>query len=154
MNTKTEKILRLVVFIFCLAIRLAFISQKNLWFDEVFSWHLSMNSFYEIIVRTSNDIHPPIYYFTLKIWNFIFGDSVAVMRLLSALFASAAIFFIFPVSRRFMDPIQAFLVIIMYSVSPLNLYYSQEVRMSAMNLFLNIGSVYFLLKHHRILTPL
>ncbi|MEO8512837.1 MAG: glycosyltransferase family 39 protein [Ignavibacteria bacterium] len=146
MTPKTEKILLFVVFVFCLAMRLAFISQKNLWFDEVFSWHLSMNSFYEIIVRTSNDIHPPLYYFTLKIWNFIFGDSVASMRLLSALFTSAAIFFIYPVSRRIMNPLQSFLVIILYSISPLNLYYSQEVRMSAMNLFLNIGSVYFLLK--------
>ncbi len=146
MTPKTEKILLLVLFIFCLVFRLAFISQKNLWFDEVFSWHLSMGSFYDIIVRTSNDIHPPLYYFTLKIWNLIIGDSVASMRILSALFASASIFFIYPVSRRFMHPIQAFLVIILYSISPLNLYYSQEVRMAAMNLFLNIGSVYFLLK--------
>ena len=54
---------------------MAFITQKNLWFDEVFSWHLSLDSFYEIIVRTSNDIHPPLFYFTLKIWNFVFGDA-------------------------------------------------------------------------------
>lgn len=146
MNPRTEKILLFLVFIFCLSLRLAFISQKNLWFDEVYSWHLSMDSFYEIIVRTSNDIHPPLYYFVLKIWNFVCGDSVASMRLLSALFTSSAVFFIYPISKRLMDPTHAFLVVILYAVSPLNLYYSQEVRMAAMNLFLNITSVYFLLK--------
>lgn len=146
MTAKKEKILLVTLFIFCLAIRLAFITQKNLWFDEVFSWHLSMTSFYDIIVRTANDIHPPLYYFTLKIWNFVFGDSVVSMRLLSALFTSGALFFLYPVCRRFMDPLQSLLVILLYSLSPLNLYYSQEVRMSAMNLFLNLGSVYFLLK--------
>ncbi|MBN8585702.1 MAG: glycosyltransferase family 39 protein [Ignavibacteria bacterium] len=157
MDKKTEKFLLFILFGFCLALRLTFISQKNLWFDEVFSWHLSMDSFYEIIVRTSNDIHPPLYYFTLKIWNFLFGDSVVSMRLLSSIFTSAAVFFIYPLSKRIMEPWKAFIVLLLYSVSPLNIYYSQEVRMAAMNLFLNAGSVYFLMKltdikhsHHRI----
>jgi uncharacterized membrane protein len=145
MNQKRERILLFLIFTFCLAIRLAFISQKNLWFDEVFSWHLSLDSFYEIIVRTTNDIHPPLYYFILKIWGFMFGDSVTALRLISTLFSSAAIFFIYPVCRRIMDPLNSFIVIILYSISPLNLYYSQEVRMSAMNLFFNAGSAYFLL---------
>jgi len=146
MNPKTEKILVFLVFIVCLALRMAFITQKNLWFDEVFSWHLSLDSFYEIIVRTSNDIHPPLFYFTLKIWNFVFGDSVAAMRLLSALFTSSSVFFLYSISKRYLEPSKAMLVILLYSVSPLNLYYGQEVRMAAMNLFLNLGSVYFLLK--------
>jgi uncharacterized membrane protein len=146
MNPKTEKILVFLVFTVCLALRLAFITQKNLWFDEVFSWHLSLDSFYEIIVRTSNDIHPPLFYFTLKIWNFVFGDSVAAMRLLSSLFTSSSVFFLYSISKRYLEPSKAMLVILLYSVSPLNLYYGQEVRMAAMNLFLNIGSVYFLLK--------
>jgi len=146
MNPKTEKILVFLVFIVCLALRLAFITQKNLWFDEVFSWHLSFDSFYEIIVRTSNDIHPPLFYFTLKIWNFVFGDSVAAMRLLSALFTSSSVFFLYSICKRYLKPSKAMLVILLYSVSPLNLYYGQEVRMAAMNLFLNLGSVYFLLK--------
>ena len=146
MTPKTEKILLFIVFTVCLSLRLAFLTQKNLWFDEVFSWHLSLDSFYEIIVRTSNDIHPPLFYFTLKIWNFILGDSVAAMRLLSALFTSSSVFFLYFISKRYLDPFKAMLVILLYSVSPLNLYYGQEVRMAAMNLFLNIGSVYFLLK--------
>lgn len=146
MTPKTEKILVFLVFIVCLALRMAFITQKNLWFDEVFSWHLSLDSFYEIIVRTSNDIHPPLFYFTLKIWNFVFGDSVAAMRLLSALFTSSSVFFLYSISKRYLEPSKAMLVILLYSVSPLNLYYGQEVRMAAMNLFLNLGSVYFLLK--------
>lgn len=146
MTPKTEKILVFLIFMVCLALRLAFMTQKNLWFDEVFSWHLSLDSFYEIVVRTSNDIHPPLFYFTLKIWNILLGDSVAAMRLLSALFASSSVFFLYSISKRYIEPSKAMLVILLYSVSPLNLYYGQEVRMAAMNLFLNIGSVYFLLK--------
>lgn len=146
MNQKKEKILVFILFLTCLALRLVFISQKNLWFDEVFSWHLSLDSFYTIIVRTANDIHPPLFYFILKIWTFIFGDSVSVMRLLSAMFTSGAVFFLYPLSRRYLDIPNTIMVLMLYIISPLNLYYSQEVRMAGMNLFWNIGSVYYLLK--------
>jgi uncharacterized membrane protein len=146
MNRNRERILLSSIFLFCFAIRIAFIDQKNLWFDEVFSWNMSMDSFYLILVRTTNDIHPPLFYFILKIWNFLFGDSIFTMRLLSALCASLAIYFIYPICKRFMQPALCLLVIILYSVSPLNLFYSQEVRMSAMNLLFNIGTVYFFIK--------
>ncbi len=146
MTKKTEKILLFLLFLFCLALRLAFITQKNLWFDEVFSWNLTLGSFYEIIVRTSNDIHPPLFYFVLKLWDLAFGDSVFAMRLLSALFCSSAVFFIYPLAKRVLNSANSLIVVLLYCVSPLNLYYSQEVRMSAMNLFLNLGSVYFLFK--------
>ncbi|MBZ0203205.1 MAG: glycosyltransferase family 39 protein [Ignavibacteria bacterium] len=141
-----EKILLFLIFVTCLSIRLAFITQKNLWFDEIFSWHLTLGSFYEIIVRTSNDIHPPLYYFILKIWNAMLGDSVLSMRLLSAIFTSSSVFFIYPISRRILNIPMSFIVLLLYVISPLNVYYSQEVRMAAMNLFFNAGSVYFLLK--------
>jgi uncharacterized membrane protein len=146
MTKKTERIFLFTIFAVCLAIRIAFINQKNLWFDEVFSWHLTLGSFYEIVVRTSADIHPPLYYFLLKIWSFVFGDSVISLRLLSALFMSLAVFFIYPVSRRVLSSENSFFVLLLYCVSPLNVYYAQEVRMAAMNLFLNAGSVYFLLR--------
>ena len=146
MNRKTENILVFLLFIICLSLRIAFITQKNLWFDEVFSWHLSLDNFYTIIVRTANDIHPPLFYFILKIWTTAFGDSVAAMRLLSAIFTSSAVFFIYSLSKRYLDIPVAVLVVLLYIVSPLNLYYSQEVRMAGINLFWNLGSVYFLLK--------
>jgi uncharacterized membrane protein len=146
MLSRKEKIILLIAFAVCLSIRLFEITQKNLWFDEVFSWHISLNNFYGIIVRTSHDIHPPLYYVVLKIWMYLFGDSVLILRLLSSLFTSAAIFFIYPVSRRFLSPLNSIIVIALYIVSPLNIYYSQEVRMAAMNLFLNAGSVYFFAK--------
>ncbi|MCC6865357.1 MAG: glycosyltransferase family 39 protein [Ignavibacteria bacterium] len=146
MNQKTEKITVYLLFVLCLTLRVVFISQKNLWFDEVFSWHLSLESFYTIIVQTANDIHPPLFYFLLKIWNYVFGDSVTSMRFLSAVLTSSSVFFLYPISRRYLDFNNSVFVLMLYIVSPLNIYYSQEVRMAGMNLFWNIGSAFFLLK--------
>jgi mannosyltransferase len=103
MTKKPEKILLVLFFFLCLALRLAFITQKNLWFDEVFSWHMSLDTFYLILVRTSNDIHPPLFYFLLKIWNWTFGDSVFTMRLLSALFGSFSVFFVYFITRKVLN---------------------------------------------------
>ena len=146
MNSKNERLIVFAVFLFCLSLRLAFISQKNLWFDEIFSWHLTEGSFNDIINGTIADIHPPFYYFVLKIWKIIAGDSVFSLRLLSALLASTAIFFIYPVSKQFLGIAESLLVLIFYSVSPLNLFYSQEVRMISLNLLLNAGLIYYFIK--------
>jgi uncharacterized membrane protein len=141
-----EKLFLSVIFLFCLLLRLALITQKNLWFDEVFSWHLSTGSFLDITWGTSADIHPPLYYYLLKIWILMFGDSVFVLRLLSALFSSVSVLFIYPIARKVLDRKESFIVLILYSLSPLNLYYSQEARMAALNLLLNVSALYFFFK--------
>ncbi len=146
MTKKPEKILLLLFFFLCLALRLINITQKNLWFDEVFSWHLSIESLYTISVQTANDIHPPLFYFVLKSWNWFLGDSVLAMRLLPALLGSFSVFFVYFISRKVLNSAFSFVVLLLYCISPLNIYYSQEVRMAGMNLFLNLGSMYFLFK--------
>jgi len=146
MNKKNERLLLFTIILIFIALRIAFITQKNLWFDEIFSWQLTLGSFYEIIVRTSQDIHPPLYYFILKIWNWLFGDSVFSMRILSTLVSALSLLFIYPIAKRVLSHLNSIIVIFLFTINPLNIFYSQEVRMSAMNLFLNAGSVYFLLK--------
>lgn len=143
MNKNREKYFLAVLFLFCLSLRLILITQKNLWFDEIFSWHLSQGSFPDITWGTSADIHPPLYYYLLKIWILAFGDSVFSLRFLSALICSTAVFFIYPIARKVLSEKESFIVLILYSLSPLNLYYSQEVRMAALNLLLNTASLYF-----------
>jgi uncharacterized membrane protein len=146
MQKNRERLFLSLIFLFCLALRLAFITQKNLWFDEIFSWHLSTGSFLDITWGTSSDIHPPLYYYLLKIWILFFNDSVFSLRLLSALLASSAMLFIYPVARKVLEVKDCFVILILYSISPLNLYYSQEVRMASLNLFLNASALYFFFK--------
>lgn len=141
-----EKLFLLLIFLFCLSLRLILITQKNLWFDEVFSWHLSTGSFLDITWGTSADIHPPLYYYLLKLWIMLFGDSVFALRLLSAMLSSVTVFFIYPIARKVLGKKESFIVLILYSLSPLNLYYSQEVRMAALNLLLNVSALYFFFK--------
>lgn len=145
-----EYILLALLFVFTLAIRLVLITQKNLWFDEIYSWHLSRQPFISIIFTTWSDIHPPLFYFILKGWIWIFGESVISLRILPVLCSSLSIILIYPVSRKILNEQNSLIVLILYSLSPLNLFYSQEVRMASVNLFFNLASSYYFF---RMMTP-
>ena len=69
------------------------------------------------------------------------------MRMLSTMFGILSILFLYKLSKIFLkNDIQILFVILIYMVSPLNIFYSQEVRMLNLNLFLCLGSVYYFFK--------
>lgn len=118
-----------------------------MWFDEVYSWNLSLDTPKEIIATASGDIHPPLFYITLKGWTNIFSDSVFSMRMLSTLLSMLSMFFLFKICREIkITDRRIIFILLLYAVSPLNIYYSQEVRMQNLNLFLTIGSIFFFLR--------
>ena len=126
------------------ALRIYNIEQKNLWFDEIYSWHISEGGIEQIVAETSGDIHPPFYYLVLKLWISFFSDSIFSMRMLSVLFGLLSMIFIYLISNKiFRNTSVTIAVLLLYAVSPVNIYYSQEVRMLNLNLFLCAGSVYY-----------
>jgi mannosyltransferase len=141
---KLFQILILVAIFITLVVRIYNIEQKNVWFDEVYSWKLAQESFIQVIGLSSGDIHPPLYYIVLKIWMMVFGDSVFSIRFLSVVFSMFSLIFIYKICNLiFKDSLQTFLVIFLYAVSPLNIYYSQEARMLNLNMLLCLGSIYY-----------
>lgn len=122
------------------------IEQKNMWFDEVYSWNLSLDSPKTIIETASGDIHPPLFYLTLKLWTNLFSDTVFSMRLLSVLLVIGGMFWTFRICRQLkISDGKILLILLLYTFSPLLIYYAQEVRMQSLNLFLSLGSTYFFL---------
>lgn len=66
------------------------------------------------------------------------------MRMMSVLFGILSIFFVYKISKLFLRTnLQVLFVLVLFAFSPLNIYYSQEVRMLNLNLFLCLGSVYY-----------
>jgi hypothetical protein len=75
------------------------LGRESLWYDEGVSWRMSQLSLSEIVRRTAQDVHPPLYYFLLKGWAFAFGDSVFALRSLSALCGVATVAAVFFFTR-------------------------------------------------------
>ena len=55
----------------------------DLWFDESYSVALVRHSLGDIWRIATNDVHPPLYYYLLKLVWFCFGDNVVAYRLFS-----------------------------------------------------------------------
>lgn len=72
----------------------------NLWYDEAYSAALISNSWEKVLKITSNDVHPPLYYFMLKAVYEIFGHSIQPLKVFSLLFLEAYMLLgVFPVRR-------------------------------------------------------
>lgn len=59
--------------------------HSNIWFDESYSVAIVNHSFSEIWKIGSNDVHPILYYWMLKIINLIFGTNIIAYRIFSVL---------------------------------------------------------------------
>ena len=59
--------------------------HTNIWFDESYSVGIITHSFADIWTIGSNDVHPILYYWILKIISLIFGENILIYRLFSAI---------------------------------------------------------------------
>lgn len=111
---------------------------SSLWHDEGNAWALAHRSFARIAVDAAADIHPPGYYWLLKLWGGPFGYSAWGMRSLSALAGLLAVAVIYRLGLETGDVprparIQfALLAALLAALNPFQVFYSQEARMYAL----------------------
>lgn len=117
---------------------------SSIWFDESYSAYLSRGSFGDIWHLTSMDVHPPFFYFALKIWSLIFGTSDFAMRFMSVFFGAISIVFIFQLVKRKFGIKSAIFATIAVGLSPMLIRYGQEMRMYTMVLAIVSAATYVL----------
>lgn len=106
--------------------------NASIWFDEAFSTYISQFSFIEIAQFTAADVHPPVYYWFLKVWTSLFGTTELAFRSMSILFGAAAIVGAFFLARRFFGRKVAWVTLLFLIISPILIRYSDETRMYTM----------------------
>ena len=105
------------------------LSYQSLWSDEGNSVALARRGFSEIAQRTAFDIHPPLYYWLLKIWTFVLGDSEFGLRSLSVCLAILLVYVIGVIGTRLYSPRVGLIAALIATFSPFQVYYAQEARM-------------------------
>ena len=121
----------LVVLIVSLAAGLRFheLGRQSLWADEGNSAVMAVRSLVQIAVSAANDIHPPLYYWLLRLWTQIAGVSEAGLRSLSAVLGTLLVLVTIGLGMRLGGTILGLVVGLLAAVSPFQIYYSQEARM-------------------------
>lgn len=120
--------------------------RASIWFDEAFSTYIAQFSFWDIARYTASDVHPPLYYWALKIWSDVFGTTELAYRSLSILFGGAAISTAFVLARKFFGRKVAWLSLLFLIISPMVIRYSDEARMYTMAAFIVMLATYFMVK--------
>jgi len=142
------------VIIACAAL-LAWIHLRNasIWYDEAITllttsghaqvdWSLGETQFQptadlgKILLDLRNqDVHPPLYFWTLAIWRVLFGASLEVARSFSAFFIVATLALLFPVAQQ-AGVRPAWIPVAVYGASSAGMWYAYDARPYAMATFL------------------
>ena len=110
------------------------------WYDEAYSAYLIRGKFSEIWQMTALDVHPPFYYFCLKIWSGLFGSTEFALRSMSVFFVAIGLILAFFLFRRWFGKRIANLACVFMSLSPFLIRYAQEARMYGLVFAIVIGA--------------
>jgi len=104
--------------------------------DEFYTCNIIAQKWSAIAAAAANDVHPPLYYFLLKIWSLVFGNSVNTLEIYSLVFTLLAlvaggVFLAREFSRR-----AALLFLLGFNASGTLFFFATEIRMYSQALFL------------------
>lgn len=112
----------------------------SIWHDESYSAYLIKGNFGDIWNLTAVDVHPPLFYFCLKLWSLLFGTSIIALRSMSVFFGVIAIFLGYFLIKKLFNNKAAIISTVLLAFSPLFLKYSEEARMYTMVITIVFGA--------------
>lgn len=132
-----------LMLLFAVVLRVLFINT-DLWYDEACSWYSAKQMFPAGILDNLLKLdlqHTPLYFFLLHFWMKIFGDSEVALRALSCIFGILSVPLSWVVASKLMEKKFALLLASIVAVSPALVFFSVEVRMYPLVVFLVLLSL-------------
>ena len=126
------------------AISLFTITKSSFWFDEAYGAYLIHYNFIDIARYVATDVHPPLFYWLLKIWSMLFGNSELALRSMSVFFGGIAIVFGYLLTKRLFNKKAASISLIFMVLAPMFIRYSQEARMYTLVAAIALAATYVL----------
>lgn len=131
---RREYWLLLLILVLAAGLRFYQLDGSSLWSDEGNTWALLSRSFTQIAQNAAADIHPPGYYWLLKLWSMVAGTSAWGMRSFSALAGLLLVYVIYRLGSLLEREQPTFggialLAAFIAALNPFQIYYSQEARM-------------------------
>ena len=134
------------ILVLAACIRFTGLVKRDFWYDEAFTGVAVKENFHDMIQMIINDVHPPLYYLSLKIFASFFNYSVYGIRLFSAIFGVLSIWALYILTKELFNINVARWAALIAAISPFAIQYSQEARMYAMLVFFILIAAYFFVK--------
>ncbi len=111
------------------ALRFYNLAGQSFWSDEGNSLVMAHRSMTAIWHYAAEDIHPPLYYWLLHIWQWLFGDSEFALRSLSVVLGIFLVWAIYFLAKKLWGRTTGLFAAYLAAINPFLIYYAQEVRM-------------------------
>lgn len=126
------------------AIAASTVTKFSVWFDEAFGSYLIRFDVLDLTRYTAYDVHPPFYYWMLKLWTLFFGNTELGIRSMSIFFGALTIVFAFLLVVKLFGRRAAYVSLVFLVLSPLFIRYSQEARMYTLLTAIVMAATYVL----------
>ncbi|MYD08619.1 MAG: hypothetical protein F4X02_01130 [Chloroflexi bacterium] len=142
-----EKILLILILLLAFQLRVKDLGNSPVRWDEAYSvWEAQMG-FLEMTEFTARDVHPPLYFWLFHLWLRLTGASEFAIRSISVFFALPGILLVyFATLRVSKQKIAAPLAMLLITVSPFHIHWSQDARMYALAMMFATLTIYAYLR--------
>lgn len=120
--------------------------ERDFWYDEAFTGILLKAPWIEMNQMIFADVHPPLYYWLVKLWSALFDYSPEGIRSFSLIFGVLTVVSVYWIAKKMFDMRAGLLAAAVTAISPFAIEYSQEARMYSLFGFLFVWSVWFFVK--------
>ncbi len=126
---KRDKLLLILILLLAFGLRVWGLGDRNLWWDEGFSAWIAQQPALQLVERTASDVHPPLYYLLLHLWQGATGANDFALRFLSVAAGVLGVAFIYKLAGALSDRRAGSLAAFFLAISPFAVVWSQEMRM-------------------------
>ena len=149
-TTKVLKFDSILCFILLLAtfLRIYHLGFQSAWLDEIHTLkeadpNLKLSEFHEIIMMREGIPH--LYFLTIRFFAELFGHSIYLARLVSAIAGIASVYYIFLIGKELYNKRTGYIAALLLTVNLFHIEFSQEARSYSLLVF------FILLATHRLL---
>jgi hypothetical protein len=111
------------------ALRLYRLGDMNIWWDEGLAIWAVRKSLLETTLWTAQDVHPPLYFWTLWAWVRLVGESEFAARFISVICGVLTVAVAYVLGRRLGGRRVGLLGALLLALSRFHVWWSQEMRM-------------------------
>ena len=120
------------------------IGELRMWGDEAYGIYSANRTLTAITFEgAENDPHPPLYYYLLHFYMPLAGASELSVRFFSVFPGVATVALLYLIGKRLFNPRVGLMAAAFAAIAPFDIYYSQEIRMYALAIFLTTLATYF-----------
>lgn len=117
-----------IIFTILSLFSISLIFNNNVWFDEAYTLSLIQHNYSEVIEILKSDMHPPLYFISLKFFCEIFGYSVLVTKIFSVLGYIATLSLGCTVIKKHFGLGTSIVYMLTIGTIPMSLYFSVQQR--------------------------